>query len=93
MYSVYILTNPSHTVLYIGVTGNLIRRVREHKEKIVEGFTKKYNCIKLIYHEETNCVESAIVREKQLKGWRRDKKVQLIERMNPDWLDLSSSLY
>jgi len=90
-YCVYILTNKSGT-LYIGVTSNLQKRVWEHKNKTVEGFTKKYNIDKLIYFEQTEDVISAIAREKQLKNWNRKKKIGLIEKMNPKWLDLSDNL-
>jgi putative endonuclease len=88
-YYVYILTNSHNTVLYIGVTGNLPRRLYEHRNGLVEGFTKKYNVHKLVYYENTSDVYSAISREKQLKKWRREKKNQLIEMMNPQWRDLS----
>jgi len=87
-YYVYIMTNKSKT-LYIGVTDNLERRVYEHKNKLIEGFTKKYNMIKPVYYETTNDVRSAIEREKQIKGWLRRKKIALIEAMNPKWADLS----
>ena len=86
-YYVYILTNKSRT-LYIGVTNDLIRRVHEHKEKFVPGFTQRYNIDKLVYFEETEDVESAILREKVLKGWLRRRKVDLIESRNPEWNDL-----
>ena len=86
-YCVYIITNHSKT-LYIGVTGNLKKRIREHKQKLAEGFTKKYNINKLVHYEQTEDVLSAIAREKQLKRWRREKKINLIERENPLWLDL-----
>jgi len=82
------MTNKSKT-LYIGVTDNLERRVYEHKNKLIEGFTKKYNITKIIYYEMTNDVQSAIEREKQIKGWLRGKKIALIEAMNPKWADLS----
>ena len=75
--------------MYIGVTGNLPRRLYEHRNGLVEGFTKKYNVHKLVYYENTGDVYSAISREKQLKKWRREKKNQLIEMMNPQWRDLS----
>ncbi|MCK4452863.1 GIY-YIG nuclease family protein [candidate division WOR-3 bacterium] len=88
-YYVYILTNKSNKVLYIGVTNNLIRRIFEHKNKLVEGFTKKYNLKKLIYYESTNHVQDAIKREKQLKNWHRDWKINLIDQFNPEWQDLS----
>ena len=87
-YYVYILTNKTHSTLYIGVTNNLIRRVCEHKTGAVEGFTKKYNVHKLIYFEQTTDVESAILREKQLKGWTRAKKENLINSVNPLWNEL-----
>ena len=91
-YYVYILTNIRNTVLYIGVTNNLIRRIYEHKNKFVDGFTKKYNLIKLVYFEQTNDVDSAIEREKKLKKWSRIKKINLIESINPNWTDLYNSL-
>ena len=89
MYFVYILANWDDSVLYIGVTGNLPRRLYEHRNGLVEGFTKKYNAHKLVYYENTSDVYSAISREKQLKKWRREKKNQLIETINPQWCDLS----
>ncbi|MFH2136532.1 MAG: GIY-YIG nuclease family protein [Patescibacteria group bacterium] len=82
------MTNMSRT-LYTGVMNDLPRRVWEHKEKLVEGFTKKYNITKLVYYEETNDVLGAIGREKQIKGWLRKKKIDLIEGTNPGWKDLS----
>ncbi len=88
-YYVYILTNKSNHVLYIGVTNNLNRRMFEHKNKLVEGFTKKYNLLKLVYYEETDEVESAINREKQLKNWHREWKINFINQFNPEWKDLS----
>ncbi len=87
-YCVYIMTNRSRT-LYTGVTNDLKRRVYEHKNKLINGFTKKYNITKLVYYEATNEVTSAIVREKQIKGWLRGKKIALIESANPQWKDLS----
>ena len=89
MYFVYILSNWDDSVLYIGVTGNLPRRLYEHKNGLVEGFTKKYNIHKLVYYEDTSDVYSAISREKQLKKWSRRKKNDLIAQMNPEWKDLS----
>ena len=89
MYFVYILSNWDDSVLYIGVTGNLPRRLYEHRNGLVEGFTKKYNVHKLVYYENTNDVYNAISREKQLKKWSRVKKNELIMRVNPDWVDLS----
>ncbi|AMR28830.1 excinuclease ABC subunit C [Hymenobacter psoromatis] len=87
-YCVYILTNPYHTVLYVGVTNNLVRRVSEHKTGAVEGFTKKYNVSKLVYFETSPSIMQAIEREKQLKAGSRAKKLALIEEMNPAWRDL-----
>jgi len=74
--------------LYIGVCNNLIRRSSEHKQKVIDGFTKKYNCTKLVYFEETSDVNSAIAREKQIKNWNRMKKEYLIKQTNPTWQDL-----
>jgi putative endonuclease len=91
-YYVYILTNRSKT-LYTGVTNDLIRRVYEHKQKLIPGFTQKYNIDKLVYYEETVDVTAAIAREKQIKGWLRVKKIALIESMNPQWHDLSADWY
>jgi putative endonuclease len=91
-YYVYIVTNRSHT-LYTGVTNDLPRRVHEHKQKLVEGFTQKYNISQLVYYETTSEVRSAIAREKQIKGWLRSKKIALIESMNPKWEDLSEGWY
>ena len=88
-YAVYILTNYNETTFYIGVTGNLQKRIWEHKNKVVEGFTKKYNVDRLVYYELTEDVESAINREKQLKRWLRQWKINLIKEMNPDFKDLS----
>jgi len=91
-FFVYILANHTNTVTYVGVTSNLIRRVWEHKNKIVPGFTAKYNIDKLVYFEPLGEARYAIEREKEIKGWRRDKKVALIVLKNPDWLDLYSSI-
>ena len=88
-YYVYILTNWNNRVMYIGVTNNLERRLYEHKNHLVDGFTKKYHVDKLVYHEMTGDVRAAIAREKQLKGWTRAKKNALVQTQNPDWLDLS----
>jgi putative endonuclease len=87
-YYVYILTSNSGT-LYTGVTNDLARRVFEHKNQLVEGFTKKYNIKYLVYYEAADDVEAAIAREKQIKGWLRAKKLQLINSLNPSWKDLS----
>ncbi|MBQ7001551.1 MAG: GIY-YIG nuclease family protein [Oscillospiraceae bacterium] len=89
MYFVYILANWDDSVIYIGVTSNLERRLYEHKNGLADGFTKQYNVHKLVYYEHTSDVYSAISREKQLKKWTRAKKNALIERMNPEWMDLS----
>ena len=88
-YYVYLLTNWNNKVMYVGVTNNLKRRIYEHKKKLVKGFTEKYNLNKLVYFEETQDVTSAIAREKEIKKWRREKKNQLVNRMNPNWKDLS----
>ena len=88
-YVVYIMTNYLETSLYIGVTSNLQKRVWEHKNEVVEGFTKKYNVNKLVYYELTDSIESAINREKQLKRWHRQWKINLIKEMNPEFKDLS----
>jgi putative endonuclease len=87
-YFVYMMTNWNNTVLYIGVTNDMERRRNEHFYKLIPGFTNKYNLTKLVYFEETSDIESAILREKQLKGWKRDKKAALIESVNPNWDDL-----
>jgi len=91
-YYVYIMTNRKNTVLYIGVTNNLIRRIYEHKEKLVDGFAKKYNITKLVYYEVFEDIENAISREKQLKAGSRQKKIDLIDRMNRGWRDLYGEL-
>lgn len=88
-FYVYILTNWNDEVMYIGMTNNLVRRIQEHKQKRVEGFTAKYNVNKLVYYEETNDVHVAIAREKELKKWRREKKNNLVITKNPEWKDLS----
>ncbi len=87
-YSVYIMTNKSGT-LYVGVTNDLERRVFEHKNKLVDGFTKRYNLASLVYFEVTSDISAAIAREKQIKEWLRAKKLELIESANPTWKDLS----
>ena len=86
---VYFMTNGNNNVLYVGVTNDLPRRVNEHKSGFIEGFTKKYKCVKLVYYEEYHRIQEAIDREKQLKNWKRVWKRELIEQMNPDWIDLS----
>ena len=88
---VYIMASWKRT-LYVGVTSDLVRRVYQHKQKVIKGFTEKYNVNRLVYFEETPNVLAAIAREKQLKGWLREKKVALIETVNPGWEDLSQKL-
>ena len=85
---VYMLTNRTNRVLYTGVTSDLIKRIYEHKEKFVDGFTKKYKADKLVYYETHDEIENAIAREKQIKGWVRRKKNELVESINPNWEDL-----
>jgi len=92
-YYVYILTNKLNGVLYIGITNDLVRRMFEHKNKLVSGFTNKYNLVKLIYYEITDDVLSAISREKQLKNWHRKWKINLINQFNPEWHDLSEEFF
>jgi putative endonuclease len=91
-YYVYIMTNKSRT-LYTGVTNDLMRRVYEHKNKLLEGFTSKYSIQYLVYYEATSSIDSAIRREKQIKGWLRAKKIALIESTNPEWEDLSAEWF
>ena len=88
-YYVYLLTNWNNKVIYIGVTNNLMRRIYEHKNKMLKGFTQKYNVNKLVYYEETNDVIAALSREKEIKKWRREKKNQLVNQINPAWKDLA----
>ena len=90
IYYVYIFTNRNNKVMYVGVTNNLERRVYEHKHKLVDGFTKRYNISKLVYYDHTSDVKAAIEREKQIKGWVRKRKNELVETMNPNWNDLSN---
>ena len=89
---VYMLANKKNGTIYIGVTSNLVKRVWEHKNSVVEGFTKKYNIYNLVWFEVHENMESAISREKTLKKWHRDWKEQLIEKENSEWLDLYSSI-
>jgi putative endonuclease len=88
-YYIYILSNKNNNVVYVGMTNNLERRIIEHKRKLINGFTKKYNLTKLVYYEYTNDVNAAIKREKVIKKWRREKKNLLIETVNKEWKDLS----
>ena len=91
-YYVYIMTNKPNGVLYIGMSNDLIRRVFEHKNHSVKGFTDDYNLTRLVWFEQTGDVMSAIAREKQLKNWHRDWKIELIENMNPEWNDLYEAI-
>ena len=86
---VYFMSNKNNTVIYIGVTSNLVKRVYQHKAKVFKGFTSRYNCDKLVYFETFNSMDEAIAREKQLKAGNRKRKEQLIQTNNPKWNDLS----
>lgn len=88
-YYVYLLTNWNDRVMYVGVTNDLRRRLYEHRNKLVPGFTEKYKVHKLVYFEQTEDVRVALEREKEIKKWRREKKNQLVNRVNPRWKDLS----
>jgi putative endonuclease len=88
-FYIYILTNWNNKVMYIGMTNNLERRLCEHRNKLVEGSTRKYNVNKLVYYEHTTDVHAALAREKELKKWRREKKDNLVASINPEWKDLS----
>jgi len=90
-YYVYILASKRNGTLYVGVTSNLVKRINEHKEGAVLGFSKRYNVKKLVYYEETNDVQIALQREKRLKKWKRQWKLDLIEKENPTWRDLSNN--
>ena len=93
-YFVYMMTNKNNTVIYTGVTSDIVKRVFEHKERQIEGsFTKKYNVNKLVYYETTPSIESAILKEKQIKAGSRKKKIMLIQKTNPKWQDLSTNLF
>ena len=91
-YYVYLLTNWNHRVMYVGFTNDLKRRVYEHRNKSMKGFTEKYNVNRLVYFEETRDVVVAIAREKEIKKWRREKKNKLVFGINPSWSDLSEGL-
>ncbi|MGK7954350.1 MAG: GIY-YIG nuclease family protein [Crocosphaera sp.] len=91
-YFIYIMTNKNNKVLYTGVTNNLVRRVYEHKNKLIDGFTQKYNIIKLVYYEIFDNPSGAIEREKQIKGGSRQKKINLINSINPQWDDLYKNI-
>ena len=86
--AIYIMTNKRNGTLYTGVTSNLIKRIHQHKERVMAGFTKKYDCKLLVYYEVHSTMEIAITREKQIKNGSRRKKISLIESMNPNWKDL-----
>jgi len=91
-YYVYILASKRNGTLYIGVTNDLVKRVYEHKNGLVEGFTKEYGVDRLVYYEQTNDSYSAIEREKRMKKWKRQWKIELIEKFNPEWKDLYKDL-
>ncbi len=91
-YYVYILTNKAHGTLYIGVTNNLVRRIWEHKEKLADGFSKKYGLGMLVYYEIHETIEGAILREKQIKKWNRNWKLRQIMDLNPEWKDLYAEI-
>jgi putative endonuclease len=86
------MSNKSNTTLYIGVTNDLKRRVFEHREKLFNGFSNQYNCSKLVWHEETENIESAIKKEKQMKKWKREYMNNIINQMNPSWIDLYNQI-
>jgi putative endonuclease len=92
VYCVYILTNKRNTVLYTGVTGDLKARVHQHREELLPGFTNRYNVTKLVYYEAGHAPSGAIAREKQIKAGSRRKKIELINRLNPEWRDLYEEL-
>jgi putative endonuclease len=92
MYYVYLTASRKHGTLYLGVTNNLIRRIHEHKTKAVPGFTSQYNVVRLVWFECYDDPTNAITREKDIKKWRRDWKIRLIEEENPDWLNLYASI-
>jgi putative endonuclease len=91
-YYIYMMSNLNNNVLYIGVTNDLIRRVYEHKNNLIDGFTKTYNCHKLVWFQQTDDITTAIAMEKRMKKWKREFKENLIREMNPDWIDLYSGL-
>jgi putative endonuclease len=92
-YYVYIITNKKHGTLYVGVTNDLMRRISEHKQKLADGFSKKYGLNMLVYYEHHTSIESAITQEKEIKKWDRDWKIKLIEKDNRNWEDLYLGLF
>ena len=92
-YCVYILASKNGRAIYIGSTSNLAQRISQHKNKEVDGFSKKYNCINLVYFEELDSAYDMVLRERQLKNWHRDWKNNLITEFNPEWRDLTDSIY
>jgi len=92
VYFIYMMTDKGRTVLYTGVTNSLVRRVSQHRRGEIEGFTKRYNTNRLVYHEQFHNACDAIAREKQVKGWSREKKEALINTMNPKWHDLAATV-
>ena len=92
-YYVYVLASTKNGTLYVGVTSDLEKRLVEHRDKVFDGFTKKYDVTRLVYFEETNDVNAAIAREKQIKKWNREWKINLIKKINPDWKDLSEDWF
>jgi len=93
IYVVYILANKKNGTIYVGVTGDLKRRMIEHRKGLVEGFTQEYDIKKLVYMEQYQYVDKAITREKQLKNWKREWKIDLIEERNPEWIDLYEGIF
>jgi putative endonuclease len=91
-YFVYILASQRNGTLYVGVTNNLVRRIYEHREKLIEGFTSQYNVTRLVWFDQTASIEEAIAHEKRLKRWQREWKIALIEKSNPNWDDLYESI-
>ena len=91
-YYIYVMTNKRNTVIYTGVTNNLKRRVYEHKRKLTEGFTGRYNITKLVYYEVFGDIKNAILREKKIKGGSRQKKIELVNSLNKEWRDLYEEL-
>ena len=92
LYFVYMLTNKNNNVFYTGVTSNLVKRVFEHKTKAVDGFSKRYNLTKLVYYEVSNNIENAIKKEKQIKNWHREWKINKIKETNPEFKDLYNDI-